>query len=102
MKQVGRDTPYQSSYVVDYEALTGLSLLRVTQEYVWPGASHAQTMPLKPHRWLCLRPSAAITGERPLRGLYSHRTWSHNIDDPRDTGSYIQQDNIRFYHTICK
>jgi hypothetical protein len=28
----------RSSYVVDYEALTGLSLLRVPQQSVWPGA----------------------------------------------------------------
>jgi hypothetical protein len=38
---------------------------------------------------------------RPSRGLYSRRTGSHYIDDPPDTGPYIQ-DNIRFYHTICK
>jgi hypothetical protein len=38
----------------------------------------------------------------PLRGLYSHHTRSHYIDDPLDTGLYIQQDNIRFYHMICK
>jgi hypothetical protein len=36
---------------------------------------------------------------RPSRGLYSHHTRSHCIDDPLDTGSYIQQDNIQFYHT---
>jgi hypothetical protein len=39
---------------------------------------------------------------RPLMGLYSHHTGSHCIDDPLDTGTYIQQDNIQFYHTICK
>jgi hypothetical protein len=39
---------------------------------------------------------------RPPRGLYSHHIESHYIDDPPDTGPYIQQDNIRFYHTICK
>jgi hypothetical protein len=39
---------------------------------------------------------------RPLRGLYSHHTRSHYIDDPLDMGPYIQQDNFRFYHTICK
>jgi hypothetical protein len=27
---------------------------------------------------------------------------SHCIDDPLDMGLYIQQENIRFYHTICK
>jgi hypothetical protein len=39
---------------------------------------------------------------RPLRGLYSHHTGSHCINDPPDMGPYIQQDNIRFYHMICK
>jgi hypothetical protein len=29
--QVGRNPPYWSSYMVDYEALTGLSLLQVPQ-----------------------------------------------------------------------
>jgi hypothetical protein len=27
--------------MVDYEALTGLSLLRVSQQYVWPMVPHA-------------------------------------------------------------
>jgi hypothetical protein len=40
--------------------------------------------------------------ERPLRGLYSRHTGSHCIDDPPNTGPYIQQDNIQFYNTICK
>jgi hypothetical protein len=39
---------------------------------------------------------------RPPRGLYSHYIGSHYIDDPLDTRPYIQQDNIRFYHMICK
>jgi hypothetical protein len=39
---------------------------------------------------------------RPPKGLCSHHTGSHCIDDPPDTGPYIQQDNIRFYHMICK
>jgi hypothetical protein len=47
-----------------------------------------------PHRWLCLGPSAVVTGKSPLRGLYSHHTGSHYIDDPPNTGPYIQQDNI--------
>jgi hypothetical protein len=34
--------------------------------------------------------------------MYSHHTGCHYIDDPPDTGPYIQQDNIRLYHTICK
>jgi hypothetical protein len=33
--------PHRSSYMVDYEALTGLSLLRVPQQSVWPGAPRA-------------------------------------------------------------
>jgi hypothetical protein len=36
------------------------------------------------------------------RGLYSHHTRSYYIDDPPDMGLYIQQGNIRFYHTIYK
>jgi hypothetical protein len=32
--------------------------------------------------------------KRPLRGLYNRHTGSHCIDDPLDTGPYIQQDNI--------
>jgi hypothetical protein len=36
-----RAPPYRSSYVVDYKALTGLSLLRVPQQCVWPGAPRA-------------------------------------------------------------
>jgi hypothetical protein len=40
--------------------------------------------------------------EKAFEGLYSHHNGSHCIDDPPDTGPYIQQDNIRFYHTICK
>jgi hypothetical protein len=28
-------------YMVDYEALTGLSLLQVPQQFVWPGAPRA-------------------------------------------------------------
>jgi hypothetical protein len=32
--------------------------------------------------------------DMPLRGLYSCHTGSHCIDDPPDTGPYIQQDNI--------
>jgi hypothetical protein len=47
-----------------------------------------------PCRWLCLGPSAAVIGKRPPRGLYSRYTGSHCIDDPPDTGPYIQQDNI--------
>jgi hypothetical protein len=33
--------PYRSSYMVDYEALVGLSLLRVPQQSVWLGAPRA-------------------------------------------------------------
>jgi hypothetical protein len=36
-----KDPPYRSSYTVDYEALTGLSLLLVSQQSIWPGAPHA-------------------------------------------------------------
>jgi hypothetical protein len=32
--------------------------------------------------------------EKPPRGLYSRHTGSDCIDDPLDTGPYIQQDNI--------
>jgi hypothetical protein len=39
---------------------------------------------------------------RPPKGLYGHHIGSHCIDDPPDMGPYIQQDNIQFYHTICK
>jgi hypothetical protein len=39
---------------------------------------------------------------RPLRGLYNRHTGCYYIDDPPDMGPYIQQNNIRFYHTICK
>jgi hypothetical protein len=38
VKLVGRDPSYRSYYMVDYKALTGLSLLRVPQQSVWPGA----------------------------------------------------------------
>jgi hypothetical protein len=40
--------------------------------------------------------------ERPPRCLHSRHTGSHYIDDPPDTGPYIQQHNIRFYPLICK
>jgi hypothetical protein len=100
--QVGRDPLYRSSYVVDYEALTGLSLLRVPQQSVWSTAPHAETMPPTPRQWLCLGPSPIVTGKRPPMSLYSHHTRSHCIDDPPDTEPHIQQDNIRFYHMICK
>jgi hypothetical protein len=40
--------------------------------------------------------------EKASEGLYSSRTGFHYIDDPTAVGPYIQQDNIRFYHTICK
>jgi hypothetical protein len=40
----------ESNYMVDYEALTGQSLLRVPQQSVWLGTPRAQTMPLTPHR----------------------------------------------------
>jgi hypothetical protein len=39
---------------------------------------------------------------RPPRGLYSRHTGFDCIDVPPDMRPYIQQDNIRFYHTICK
>jgi hypothetical protein len=55
-----------------------------------------------PHRWLCLGPPPIITGKRPLWGLYSPHTGSHYIYDPPDMGPYVQQENIQFYHTICK
>jgi hypothetical protein len=100
--QVGREPPYRSSYVVDYEAQTGLSLLGVPQQSIWSGASCVWTMPLTPHQWLCLGPSPVVTGTRPPRGLYSRHTEYHCIDDPPDMGLYIQHGNIRFYHTICK
>jgi hypothetical protein len=45
-----RDPPYWSSYMVDYEALIGLSLLRIPQQSVWPGVPCAQTMPPTPYR----------------------------------------------------
>jgi hypothetical protein len=38
----GREGPmYQSSYVVEYKALIGLSLMQVPQQFVWPGVPHA-------------------------------------------------------------
>jgi hypothetical protein len=40
--------------------------------------------------------------KRPPWGLYSHHIRSHNIDDPLDTGQYIQQKCIRFDHMICR
>jgi hypothetical protein len=100
--QVGRDPPYWFSYVVDYKALIGLLLLRVPQQSVWPEAPRAWKMPPPPRRWLCLGPSTFITGKSPLWGMYNCHTGSHCIDDPLDTGPYIQQGNIQFYHTICK
>jgi hypothetical protein len=60
---------YWSSYMVDYEALTGLSLLRVSQQSVWLGASCALTMPLIPHQWLCLGPFAGVRHREGLRGV---------------------------------
>jgi hypothetical protein len=39
--QVGRDPPYRSSYVMDYEALTEMSIMRVPQQSIWPGVLHA-------------------------------------------------------------
>jgi hypothetical protein len=40
--------------------------------------------------------------EKASRGLCSCHIGSHYIDDALDIGPYVQQDNIRFYHTICK
>jgi hypothetical protein len=40
-------------------------------------------MPLTPHRWQCLGPFTIVTGETPLRGLYSCHIGSHCIDDPK-------------------
>jgi hypothetical protein len=94
LSQVGRGPPYQSSYVVDYKALTGLSLMWVPKQSVRLGAPRAWTMPPTPYCWLCLGPSAAVIGKRPPRGMYSHYTGFHCIDDPPDMGPYIQQDNI--------
>jgi hypothetical protein len=40
--------------------------------------------------------------EMASEGMHSRHIGSYYKDDPPDTGPYIQQDNIRFYHTICK
>jgi hypothetical protein len=46
--------------------------------------------------------TSSMAMSSPPRGLHSRHTGSHYIDDPPNMRLYIQQDNIRLYHTICK
>jgi hypothetical protein len=91
--------------MVDYEALTELSLLRVQQTiYMAGGAACKDNAPDTSSMSMSSTFCCRISQGKGLQGggLYSHHTGSHCIDDPPDTGPYIQKDNIQFYHTICK
>jgi hypothetical protein len=90
--------------MVDYEALTGLSLLRVPQTIrMAGGAMCIDNAPDTSLMTMSRTFRCRMSQGKGIQGVCTVATsGSHCIDDPPNMGPYIQQDNIQFYHTVCK